>query len=317
MKTETIVNTAAIRYNESEMRELLDTLNHIIEVLRPEKIICYGARTHRLESWSSCKVNDETVVLTDYDLLFVMPMDTRHRWQDWRQEIVSLNTEVFRIIPIGHNIDYVNASIQKGNRFFASLIHRGIMIYESNAIPLASAPPRCNLTQTEISSFLERHWNLWYKKARKELSRATRVLDVGEREISVYQLQLSASYACIAIIWMYTGYIPETNNFKELLELTEHVSAKPKAIFPGHTKEEKYLLATITEAFTPRHYNHRYNVTAKTVNVLQERVEELHAVAKKLCMERIELVQLQRDCFYSLEDENEVELCDMLDRPYE
>jgi hypothetical protein len=149
---------------------------------------------------------------------------------------------------------------------------------------------------------MEKHLKDLFKRAKVEMDLLPETLIDRERELAVCILQLCARYAGIAIIWAYTGYTPQTDNLKEILELTEHVTNEAVAVFPGGTKEEKYILDTLTEAYRPVHYKEFYHVTVKTIKLMKDRVVQLQAIAKRLCLDKLNAVQSETNLYYYIDE---------------
>jgi HEPN domain-containing protein len=273
--------------SEAQRKQLAQLVTLIVKAISPEKIICFGSRSTVMQGWSCFLPGDgcrETVSITYY-LLIITNADEKRAEHELIQIIEQqAGPLTCGVTSIVHKLVSVNEAIEKGHRFFTTLHHKGILLYNGKGSPL-SGPPE-DLPPAAVKRSIEESWNREFAMAEKFYHAAAYCLSSGWNELSVFLLHQSVEHGCIALLRAITGYRPHTHNLSRLLALTENFSLMPSGIFPATTKVETDLFNLLRNAYSDARYNEDYSVPAEKAAILAARVKQLLETVEQLYREK-------------------------------
>lgn len=274
-----------IQYEERKL--FTDSLNKIVKVIAPEKIICFGNHTNYYESWSSFLPVGSTRYLTYYDILIVTRESDDREDYEILNQIDVLNTPQIHFTSVVRSITAVNKAIREGNPFFVRMYNKAMTVYDSYNIPLAI--PHEDVGEQKLAYLMESNWSRLFALAKKYhtlarmcVSRATDPLN----DMAVFMLHQSVEVACRAIIRDYTGYRAETHDLRRLLWLMRNFTLEGETVFPQNTNEEIELFDTLDNAYGDVRYGHDYEISPGVILSLLPRVRSFMEIAEKLHLEK-------------------------------
>ncbi len=273
---------------EAQRKQLAGLVTSIVKAVSPEKIICYGCRNAIIRDWSCFLAVDgyHEATSTVYDLLVITNANEKRADHEIIQ-MAEQQAEPFacRVTMIVHKLTSANEAIEKNSRFFTTLFHKGILLYNGNNQSLAV--PTAELTAATVKSRIEKSWNKEFITAQRFYDTAGHCLSNGWYELCVFMLHQSVQHGCMALLKVFMGYRSETHNLTRLLALTENFSPAPAAIFPRITKEETELFNLLRHAYSDARYNEDYTVSADKAAILAARIKQLLTIAELLYCEKL------------------------------
>lgn len=283
------MHNALPHLTKSQITKLAALVQKIVQVISPEKIICYGSRTHTFQDWTCFWEGDgykECIFPTTYDLL-VITGEVDKRPEHDIIEIIEQQAEAMacNVTSIAQKITAVNEALASGSRFFTTIFHKGLLLYNGSGIPLTT--PLQELGIDVIQSNIEAHWGQCFGLAQRFFTSAAHCLQDGWPEQAVFNLHQCVQHTCMALIRAFTGYRSNTHNLSRLLALVENFSFVPSTVFPCLTKEETHLFQLLSKAYSDARYNEQYTISADIAKILTERVKELLTIAEQLYKQKL------------------------------
>ena len=287
--------------NENQQKQLVQFVTGIVKDVSPEKIICFGSRTTIAQNWSCFLAGDcyRENISTAYDLLVVTNTDEK-RGDDEIIQIIEQLAESLgcRVNIILHKLLSVNEALEKGRRFFTTLYHRGVLLYNGNGLPLTN--PTEELSLDTVKSRIEKSWNKEFIIAQRFYNTATYCLSNGWCELCLFMLHQSAQHGCMALLRAFTGYRSKTHNLARLLAIIENFSLAPTAIFPRVSKEERKLFTLLRNAYSDARYNEDYTVTTEKATILADRIKQFLVLAKQLYCQKLDSLDKEQTISFPL-----------------
>jgi len=278
---------------ESQQALLEEIIRKIAAAVHPEKIICYGIRSSRLQEWG-CFLDKEGPgenTRLCFDLLIIADAARGQSEQDISQVAEQRAEPMAEVCCITHKIHAVNSALTEGNPFFCALYYKGIFLYDAGRTALVGpAQPDSLFLKRHI---VETYWSRWYGLALNFYKGANESLVSGRADITVFMLHQATEHTCGALIRVFTGYRPNTHNLTRLLTITESFTNKLTAVFPCNTKEEEELYAILQHGYSDARYKDVYEVPAATLAILMGRVQKLQDIAATLYTDRLAFYGLQ------------------------
>jgi HEPN domain-containing protein len=281
--------TSLQHLREDQQKQLVLFVTGIVKTVSPEKIICFGSRATLTQSWSCFLAGDcyQEGESTAYDLLIITNTDEKRADDEIIQMIEQLAEPLgCRVNIIVHKLLSVNEALEKGRRFFTTLYHRGVLLYNGNGLPLTN--PTEELYLDTVKNRMEKGWNKEFVLAQRFYNTATYCLSNGWYELCLFMLHQSAQHGCMALLRAFMGYRSKTHNLARLLATIENFSLAPAAIFPRTTKEEKDLFNLLRNAYSDARYNEDYTVTAEKATILADRIKQFLVIAEQLYCQKLD-----------------------------
>ncbi len=291
---------------EEQRKQLATLVTVIVKVISPDKIICYGSRIICTQNWSCFLSGDcyQENTSADYDFLIVTNNDEKRADDEIIQMIEQLAEPLgCRVSSIVHKLPSVNETLEKGSRFFATLYHKAVLLYNGNCLPLTDPPE--DLSLDTVRSRIEKNWNKGFVIAQRFYHTATHCLSNGWNELCLFMLHQAAQHCCMALLRAFMGYRSKTHNLARLLTMIENFSLAPAAIFPRVTKEENELFNLLRKAYSDARYNEDYTVTAEKAIILIDRIKELLVLAEQLYNQKLDTLDKESIISFPLIIKNE------------
>ena len=266
---------------ESQRKLIQETVGRIVESALPEKIICYGIRTLCIERWSSFSNGDKSEPSISIDLLVILQEKDKGKRESVSDIVENLSNESIRLISVVHSMDAVNINLEQGNPFFTTLYSNGVLVYDSNRVPLSV--PVNSVTNNSFNEGNQRKFDL----AQMFYETACDCATEGRNDVAVFMFHQAIELTCIALLRTCLGYKPTTHSIKRLFMLIENVTQEIEQIFPRSTNEEAELFNILQRAYSDVRYKESYSVSGDKVFTLLERVHEFQVMALATCEKKL------------------------------
>lgn len=267
------------------MPEVERIVERVVDVVCPEKIICFGLRTRGVESRSCFPPDDNRVRSMHCDLLVITRDDDARMRHDLIDLIEACQASAGTPGAIlVHALSDVNRALAEGSFFFHKVCSSGIVLFDRGQAPFVSC---------DSGRRVERHLHIMelamqsFELAQQFRSGALHYAKTNDVNMCAFMLHQTVEHNCIALIRFFIGYSFKTHNIKRLLRLMENFCSWSPEIFPCNTSLEEDILRTLSRAYSDVRYKQGYRVPSWQINILIERInrfqEESRAVfARKL-----------------------------------
>jgi predicted nucleotidyltransferase/HEPN domain-containing protein len=279
-----------------QKREELKAVVSIIREMVPttEMVILFGS--HARGDWVDDTYREGGVVYeykSDFDIL-VVTNDKKTVKNDalWYQleERIGYNPTRTPVSIIKHHIKDLNQKIEDRFYFFTDLKKEGIWLFNSGNYKLSRAR---RFSPGELRKSAEVHFQSGFKKAAMffedfDFNIQKGTLDKRYLCQAAFMLHQSTEHAYHTILLVFTGYKPKTHHLGNPGKRVASLNPEFMKVFPQKTEEEKHLFKLLKKAYVEARYNDKYRITKKELEYLAGRVKKLHAMAKRICREKIE-----------------------------
>lgn len=254
----------------------------ILQILEPERIICFGRRISELQAWSPFVPKTKKAYAVTYDLLIITRASenrSAHELLDMLDN--ALRDDKVRAVVLIHSVQSVNQALSDGSRFFSTVCGRGSILYDNNGTVMVHGRYPDATCGGEA-------WRQGFGLARQFLNGAVHFSSSGCSNIALFMLHQAIEQTCNALIRAMTGYRPATHNLSRLLAMTENFCTLSGDVFPRNTSEEKELFTIVARAYSDVRYKPGFQASAQDVVTLIERVATLQRGAEKLYENKID-----------------------------
>ncbi|MBK7652179.1 MAG: HEPN domain-containing protein [Flammeovirgaceae bacterium] len=185
-------------------------------------------------------------------------------------------------------MDAVNINLEQGNPFFTTLYNNGVLVYDSNRVPLSV--PVSSDTNKSFNEGNQRKFDL----AQMFYETACDCATEGRNDVAVFMFHQAIELTCIALLRICLGYKPTTHSIKKLFMLIENVTPRRLNKYsPDQLMKKRSFFNILQRAYSDVRYKESYSVSGDKVFMLLERVHEFQVMALAICEENgINLKQL-------------------------
>lgn len=264
---------------------------HIVEIIKeeanPEKIILFGS--HARGNWVDDAYMEDGIhytYISDYDFLVVIKKENHKE----SQIISSIQNKCKRyhndVMPIIHDIDYINQGLRIGQYFFTDIIAEGVLLYDSGNFQFAEP---VQLIPAEEKERAQEYFDIWYPKGESLLKGSSFYLNIPDFNVGVFTLhQATESFYCAALL-VHTGYKPKTHNLEKLRAYAKHIAEDLHNLFltPDDDEHEKHLFDLLKRGYIDARYKKDYIITEEELKELITKVTRMQGIVKAICEEKI------------------------------
>lgn len=222
-----------------------------------------------------------------YDVLVVLNQDTLIEndalWSDIEDQIsISVDVPVHLII---HTLDDVNASLSKGQSFFADIMHDGAILYQSDKT-LFSLPR--TLATDEIRQLAQADYEQGDQTAKEAYHEFQAVLERGEFGKAMFHLHQMTQHLFYCASKVLASYQPNTHDLVQLRAFAIQQNEEFARIFPTNSKFSRRHFQLLKRAYQEGGTSNQYRITSDELVWISERVLMLMQLTESLCEDRIE-----------------------------
>jgi uncharacterized protein len=272
--------------SRDQSKALEEKILQIVKESSPEKIICFGARTNDSIIWSSFSEHGDRAKTMECDLLILTRDGEKAKRDEVANNVSKLCNASLRFTTLVHSVDAAIDELKRGNYFFSSLYHKGVLLYDHQTFSL----PAPSLTTHSLKK-LEPYWKNRLQLAQNFFTSADHALTQGWNEQAVFMLHQVMEHLCIALIKIHMGYKANTHKLSRLLSMVENFSLFTITVFPRITKDEIRLFNMLETAYIDARYDSTYAISTDRVNALKEEVEDFLVLAQAMVRERMQALE--------------------------
>lgn len=270
-----------------EIPQVERIVERVVEVVCPEKIICFGLRKYGGQSWSCFLPDDNSGWNVCCDLLVIIGDEETRMRHDLIDLIEACQASAgISGAVLVHTLSDVNHALATGGLFFHNVCSSGIVLFDRWKKPFVSYDSsrrfESHLRMKELATQS-------FQLAQQFREGALHYMNTGDLNMCVFMLHQALEHNCIALIRSSVGYSFQTHNIKRLLRLTANFCNWPAEIFPCNTSLEKDILKTLARAYSDVRYKQGYSVTSWQVNILIERINRFQEQCRAAFAAKVKL----------------------------
>ena len=220
---------------------------------------------------------------SDFDILVIVKdpslADQIDLWYDIEEAAGKLPVQT-PVTIIAHDIQFVNAQLERGQYFFSDIKKEGIVLYDSKNCTLSDAKPQ---TPEQRVSQAKTDFNEYFESAEIFLKHCKYALKDENYKHGAFMLHQAAENFYKTVLLVYTNYKPKTHKLDKLCKMAGQHDRAFLKIFPLGTDEEKRRFDLLKRAYVEARYNPKYVITAEELNYLARCVELLRDQTKTSC----------------------------------
>jgi len=280
------MKTSLSHLDKGKQEQILHIVEIIKEEANPEKIILFGS--HARGNWVDDAYMEDGIhytYISDYDFLVVIKKEN-HKESQIISNIQNRKRYHNDVMPIIHDIEYINEGLRVGQYFFTDIIAEGILLYDTGNFQFSEPAV---LTAAEEKERAEEYFNIWYPQGTGFLRHTNYALADQGFKMGAFQLhQATESFYCAALL-VYTGYKPKTHNLEKLRAYAKHISEDLHNLFlmPEIDEHEKHLFDLLKRGYIDARYKKDYIITEEELRELIVKVTRMQQIVEAICKEKI------------------------------
>ncbi|PWS33222.1 HEPN domain-containing protein [Pedobacter paludis] len=221
----------------------------------------------------------------DYCLLAVTESATRVDYE--MQDFANTNYRQGTITIICHGKQSVMDAVQHNSRFFISVLATGKLLFSKDGLLDGDPIPPFIPTKGAIKAL--KHYEHRIPLADGFLMCASECLEKEQFGICAFMLHQAVEQACICLVRVHIAYRSEFHNLYRLLRLCQCFSERPFQLFLS-TAEDERLFDVMAKSYSGSRYKDDFTVSRQDAENLYQRVASFLLLVKKMCDDKIELL---------------------------
>ncbi|MBB5684975.1 HEPN domain-containing protein [Sphingobium boeckii] len=228
---------------------------------------------------------------SDYDLLVVVDhedlTDTFEYWAMAEERMLKEMAQgewpqPFNLIV--HSLDDVNYKLRLGRYFFIDMIKDGIALFELPGFPLDES---LVLEEAEAKSEAQDFFDDYFTAAVDARKGVDAFRSIGNPKWAAFMLHQSAEAAYYCLLLVIKLYMPKSHNLNFLSGQCEQIDSRLIGIWQKDSKFGQRCYELLRAAYIKARYSKHYKITDEELDWLSARIDELHALTKVICEERL------------------------------
>lgn len=239
---------------------------------------------------------------SDYDLLVVVDhedlTDARRYWTEAEDRMVDMLSERGWPQPLNliiHSIDDVNYQLRRGRYFWVDVVREGIALVDEPGFPFEKPGV---LTEEEAREEAQRYYDSEFSGVARALRTAELQRIEGKlqndpeeqrkwRNEAAFNLHQAMERAYYCIMLVMVQYQPKSHNLNFLSKRAEQLDDRLIGLWKTDTKFGKRCYELLRAAYIKARYSDHYKIDDDELDWLTERINELQALTKTICEERL------------------------------
>lgn len=178
-------------------------------------------------------------------------------------------------------------AVQHNSRFFILVLTSGKLLYSKDGLLDCAPTPAFIPTKGAVNAL--KHYNHRMPLADGFLMCASECLEKEQYGICAFMLHQAVEQACICLVRVHIAYRSEFHNLYRLIRLCTCFSERPFQLFLS-TPEDERLFDVMAKSYSGSRYKDDFTVSRQDAESLYQRVESFLLLVKKMCDNKIELL---------------------------
>lgn len=256
------INTSPLsKFKEKNLPAVIEFIANVIE---PEKIYCLNHR------------NDEDG--RDHaDLVLVLPEKYPQTFEEVETVVKFAFLKHLHLSCTLFKSSFFHKMVGEGHIYFSLACNSESLFYDDKSKPLPalkldSGSERIEKARQDFYTGLEKA---------KTFYAAAETYRVGITILSAFMLHQAAELCLRALIRSLSAQDKSTHSLKLLLKQSLRLTTKLSLLMLGGSAEDERLLHLFDGAYLGYRYQDKYDIESRDLNILFERVKNLHAIAEE------------------------------------
>ncbi|MDB5024582.1 MAG: hypothetical protein JWP78_2337 [Mucilaginibacter sp.] len=186
---------------------------------------------------------------------------------------------------IVHKANSAKEALNMGRRFWATVMDKGVVVYQSSELILPEHQEIANETLVERAKF---NWERWGVQGKEFLKGAELYSAGNNSRLAAFLLHQSVESVLKAMIQAIIGYRVQMHNLSRLLRLTLLFSDDLKNVFDLDTIEGTQIFTLLQNSYSQSRYNSVFDPDQESIGILAQRVNKFYHTAEKIYKQYIQ-----------------------------
>lgn len=259
-------------------------IQRLAQKFEPLQILSFSQNSYTHYS-QGCFNDHQGYFKCDHCLLVVTETATRIDYE--MQDFANVNYRNGTMTIICHGRQSVMDAVHHNSRFFISVLITGKLLYSKDG--MLDGDPVTPFIPTKGATKALKHYEHRMPLTDGFLMCASECLEKEQYGICAFMLHQSVEQACICLVRVHIAYRSEFHNLYRLLRLCQCFSERPFQLFLS-TPEDEGLFDVMAKSYSGSRYKDDFTVSRQDAENLYQRVASFLLLVKKMCDDKIELL---------------------------
>jgi predicted nucleotidyltransferase/HEPN domain-containing protein len=298
--TDLIENSYAIAIQKNKMRKSMSNLPEykvnelatITETILKElddvqMIILFGSYARGNWVEDVCSEKDYTYEYkSDFDILVITKYVEAANNTTLQHKIEGkLNRTETTVNLVFHDIQHINAQLNKGLYFFSDIQDEGIILYDSGRFRLAK---KRKLNIDKRKNTAQQDFDELYEKAKRFYNHFQHDLEKQWYNEALFELHQSIKCLYTTMLSVFCGYIPQNCDLEKLGRYVASYEPIFLTVFHSATERQDKIFKLLNNAQTHIGSKNSHNITKVDLAHLEQCTQKLMELTRKICKKKID-----------------------------
>lgn len=223
---------------------------------------------------------------SDFDILVVTKYAEAANNPDLQHKVEGkLNRTETTVNLVFHDIQHINAQLNKGQHFFSDIKEEGIMLYDSGRFRFAK---QRKLDIEKRKQIAQQNFDKWYEKAKHFYSHFQYDLEKKWYNEALFELHQSIKCFYTITLLVFGGYSPQSCNLEKLGRYVASYEPAFLTVFPCTTDRQDKIFKLLNNAQAHTCSEDSYNITKVDLTHLEQCVQKLMELTQEICKKKID-----------------------------
>ena len=271
-------------YKVNELATITETI--LKELDDVQMIILFGSYARGNWVEDVCIEQDCTYEYkSDFDILVVTKYAEAANNPDLQHKVEGkLNRAETTVNLIFHDIQYINAQLNKGQHLFSDIKEEGIMLYDSGRFRFAKKGKRNIEKRKQIA---QHNFDKWYEKAKRFYCHFQYDLEKKWYNEALFELHQSIRCFYATMLLVFGGYQPQNCDLEKLGRYVASYEPAFLTVFPCITERQDKIFKLLNNAQAHTCSEDSY-ITKVDLAHLEQCVQKLMELTQEICKKKID-----------------------------
>ena len=223
---------------------------------------------------------------SDFDILVVTKYAEAANNPNLQHKVEGkLNRTETTVNLVFHDIQYINAQLNKGQHFFSDINEEGIMLYDSGRFKFAKKR-KFNIEKRK--QIAQQDFDEWYEKAKRFYDHFQYDLEKKWYNEALFELHQSIKCFYTTILSVFSGYKPQNCDLEKLGRYVASYEPAFLTVFQCTTERQDKIFKLLNNAQAHTFSEGSHNITKVDLAHLEQCVQKLMALTREICKKKID-----------------------------
>lgn len=252
------------------------------------KIILYGSMARGEGIYEP---HTEKGYVSDYDILVIVNQDELTDHEYWyhlenrlARDYMMLRRLRHPVSLIVHTLQEVNNNLADGRFFFLDVVEDAVALYQSDDSELATPRPK---RPADALMLAREYFDEWYPSAGEFFDGFQFGMEKRRYKWAAFQLHQATERLYHTLLLTCTLYTPHSHNLENLRSQAKKIDRRLVHVWPDDDRQSRRRFSLLKDAYVKARYSKHYRISGEDLSWLGERVQELSAVVREICEEKL------------------------------